>query len=52
MTDLLGECEGADGVLLLATGLTFVLFTGELLFLLLGAATFLLFVSGGLAVLI
>lgn len=56
MTDLLGEEEGEwDGcgaALLLVTGLPFVLFTGELLFLLLRGAAFFLFVSGGLADLI
>lgn len=51
MTDLSGEGEG-DCVLLLATGLTLVLFAGELLFLLPGGAAFFLLVSGGLVDLI
>lgn len=55
ITDLSGEGEGegdGDGVLLLAPGLTLVLFAGEMLFLLLGGAVFFLLVSGGLADLI
>lgn len=51
MTNLSGEGEG-DGVLLLATDFTLVLFAGELLFLLLGGAAFFLLVSGVLADLI
>lgn len=48
MTDLSGEGEGGD-ILLLVAGLALVLVAGELLFLLLRGAALFLLVSGVLA---